>query len=128
MPHCVVLDLISTFCSSSSHSDFIFSGADISKCELQVNLADLMLAIEQTTPSLSEEELERYKQVRLHFSGRGKNRPSSEPTGQVSELSQDMETDDISGTLLKPSENNQTQPVTSDSTVASKRKSRKKKK
>ena len=55
----------------------------MSECILRVSRADFLLAIEQTTPSLSSEEIDRYEQVRLHFSTQGKSKTSGNSEEEI---------------------------------------------
>ncbi|XP_067945563.1 uncharacterized protein [Watersipora subatra] len=48
--------------------DLVQAGKPIEECKLHVKLSDFLEAIEQATPSLSVVEIERYEQVRKHFS------------------------------------------------------------
>ena len=60
------------------------SGAiEMSECNLRVSREDFLLAIEQTTPSLSSEEIDRYEQVRLHFSTQGKSKTSGNSEEEI---------------------------------------------
>jgi len=44
------------------------TGGDISDCKVIVNQQDFLLAVENTTPSLNQAELNRYEAVRKQFS------------------------------------------------------------